>query len=342
MNKKVLLIFFYVVSFFYLTTSIHAGTIPQTEKDHAVKCSKRAIDSIIPIEAKELVDDIKFLQLLQRILQDKTFSESDKVDAFYLMLKKIGWSFTGGVRIPYNSSYFQVFMGQAKTYLLYQKALDSLQYNITGLLDISKKDIKENVVRASYALLLSAILDYQKTSETINYFIDAEKIQRVQVPSILLHNLAFSTILTRNYQVASKFGKLLDKIQSEEEREDILCTLGIFATEITIEQIKSFLKNRIDVGYDLSVETAIFALKARLSPLDFKNFYSEYLISTNSVFHKRLEDLEKNGFNSSLLADIPIGQTFYKTWDGFDIAIYDDGIVLSFKDQFSEYKEKEF
>ncbi|MCP4396434.1 MAG: hypothetical protein GY801_03850, partial [bacterium] len=250
------------------------------------------------------------------------------------MLKSIGWGFSGAVRIPAYYDYFQLFGGYVSSFLRYQKNLEVLAYDVSGLIEIAQRDLQQHVSHASHALFLAMLLDAESSQAALEEFLDAESLQQAQVPEIFLHYLAFGVVLSRQAPLALKMGDLLDVVESEEGQEDILCALGVFDSEENFARITQFIHNTLEKDYNQAVETAILIGKHRLAPNDFYILYMELLSEAKRTFH--LKELQERRFQSDIWRDSP-KKVYLKVWDNFDVRVYDDGILLTYKGIFSDF-----
>ena len=135
--------------------------------------------------------------------------------------------------------------------------------------------------------------------------------------------------LVRDKALVMDFSKLWDATPSEEGREDILCCLGLFGK---IEEIKALLIAEKEPKHDLTRETGILILQRRILPQAFTNIFDEIIVS-NPACAAQLQTLRQRNFQSS----VKMERAFWKTWDGFDLTIYDDGIQVSHDTTFSDF-----
>ena len=281
------------------------------------------------LEARDLVRDEVFLDVLRSVLDRSAFAEADKADAFYLMLKTIRWNFSGAVQIPPGMDYPALFDGISRTHLAYQAHLQDLRYDVAPLLRIAASEHRTNVVRASHALLLAAILDRKATSATVRSLLAPEEIQRAQAPDILLHHAALATVLVRQPSRAAQLDALWETTPSEEGREDILCVLGIYRDT---GRIRARLAEEQDPAHDLTLETGLLLLKRSLSAEAFAAAAAE-IQSARPALARALNDLRTRNFQSSTR----MSSAFWKTWDGFDLTLYDDGMRIHRGDSFGDF-----
>ncbi len=320
-----------------LCASVYAANAPEEDRNKALPVSSSAEQFVTSLDAQQLATDEYFLSVLQEVLLHPTFTEDEKIDSFYLMLKQIGWGFSGTVRLPPHYDYFQVFSGYATTFLQYQETLHSLNYDVATFLVIAERDIQSHVIHASHALLLSLLLAREQSLETLAKLSTPQKFQEAQVPDFLLHYLALGTVLSRQYERALQLGELLPTISSEEGREDLLCMLGMFEVPETIQMIQDFLRSSTpDNSGDLTFETGILVLHHRLSQEELIAFGETFLPNTHAI--TQLKPIVKHDFHSSFWWNGG-NRAMLKTWDGVNLVIYDDGILVIYEDgeRFSDF-----
>ena len=312
----------------------YAVKAPEEIRRQAISLSPEAENFMQSIQISQLAENRYFGEMLLRMLSRPDLSDDQKVDVFYAMLKSIGWGFSGAVRIPAYYNYFQVFGGYVSSFLRYQENVELFAYEVSGLLEIARRDAQQRVSHASHALLLAMLLNAKDSKASLEEFLDAETIQQAQVPAIWLHYLAFAVVLSREATLALKMGDLLDSTDTEEGQEDILCALGVFEAEENFARIKQFIHDTLETDYNQAVETAVLITKQRLSPNDFYIFYMELLSEATRTF--QLKELQERQFRSDIWRD-NAKKIYLKVWDNFDLRIYDDGILLTYKNIFSDF-----
>lgn len=310
-----------------------AAKAPEEIRRQAIQLSPEAREFTDSLRIRELADDRYFGAMLLRMLNRPELTEDQKVEIFYAMLKSIGWGFSGAVRIPAYYDYFQVFGGYVSSFLRHQETLAPLAYDAHGLLEIARRDSQQNVSHASHALLLAMLLD-AKTKNSLEEFMSAEMFQQAQVPEIWLHYLSLAVVLSQDAPLALKLGDLLAVVESEEGQEDILCALGVFESEENFTRITQFIHETLKEDYSQAVETAILIVRHRIAPNEFYIFYTDLLSEAKRTFY--LKELKERQFQSDIWRDNS-KKVYLKVWDNFDVRVYDDGILLSYKDIFSDF-----
>lgn len=334
-SKRIIMVLICVLSGFI--HSAYTTNAPEMHRNKAVPVSGKSLEIVGPMGVKDLIQDDYFLKNLSEILKRDDFTEDDKVDVFYLMLKKIKWSFSGVLDIPPKYDYRMLFNNYAGIFVSYQKFLKSLNYNGKGLLEIAKRDYKSNVMHASNALLLAAILDPQSFIQDISFFLDFRHIQESQFADIFLHYICLATTLTLKLEYVLQLSDFLNQEISEEAKEDLLCSLSIYALPESMKRVFVFLAKPHESGEDLAVETGMIVLNKRTPPQYFQQM-KEQLMEVNPDLKKSFAELEKNNFTSCITQK---QGTFLKTWDDVDITLYDDGMFISYKNKFTDFIEKQ-
>jgi hypothetical protein len=317
----------------------YARKASQFERKSSILISQQAKRIVASMKPQDLTRDDYFLSSLTGILNNKGLQEFQKVEAFYVMLKKIGWFFNGSIRIFPGTDYLETFTGFLGTYLRYQGLLEPIHYDVGGLLNIVNVEYTKNVILASHALLLASILDHESTSKILKNFMNENAIKRSHMPDIFLHYLSLSVGLCRKYEIALQLFQLLNGSQSEEAKEDILCTLGLFYVPSVIERIKDYVIKSIEENlFDNTVYTGLGVLRKRLKEEQFEKFFNELEQNTNDQkVKKELETFRKNKFENWMKTEPKFRSGFIKTWDKYDVALYDDGYLVSYKNFFRDF-----
>lgn len=303
-------------------TSALAASAPDSLPRHAYAIDPEVVEWAQPLDVRQLMRDEVFLDALRSVLANPDYAEADKADAFYLLLKKIRWNFSGAIQIPPDMDYPATFDGMARTFLDYQAQLRDLRYDVAPFLRIAAADHRENVVRASHALLLAGLLDRTAAAGALEPLLAPEEIQRSQVPDVWRHHLALTTVLARKPALAARFAESWNSTASEEGREDVLLVLGIYRDA---DRIRALLAADQDPAHDLTLETGALVLRRCLPPDAFAEAF-DGLLAANPVHAESLRSLKGGDFRSSTRTP----DAFWKTWDGVDVVLYDDGIHLAY------------
>jgi hypothetical protein len=307
-----------------------------SDKTPSFPIAQQATALIGPIDGRRLVDDRVFLSTLKGLVASSTFSGEDKADAFALMLRKIGWQFTGSVRIPNGYNYLRIYTGMASTFIGYQQYLSSSGLKSTDLLTVARGQCATHVVRCAHALLLAMLIDPTAGTPVVKSLIDMGQIRAAQVPPILLHHLSLAVVLTRDGRLATAFGALLNQVEWEENQEDILCMLAMFDTSGAVEMTKAFVQSALQTKLDEAVRTAFAVLRRRLTDQEFRAWYVQVSSTASDPARTAaLNGLREGNFKS--LDRFGPGSDWVKTWDDFSVTTYEDGMSLSYQGVFRDF-----
>jgi hypothetical protein len=313
---------------------------PDAERRASFSISEAAIARIESVDFSQLVDDSTFIATLRAVLTDQHLSSVEKTDAFYLMLRTIGWDFTGTLRTFPRRSYPETFNRMVMTYLSYHDALADLQFDPTELLALASRECDEHVVRCSHALLLGVIANRKASKPTLGLLLEVDAIRRAEVPPILLHHLSLATALSGDVTLAARLGELLSEMEGEEEQEDVLSAVGMFDAPQTASIVTTFLKQALKTegtAADLAVDTALFVLRDRLEGPAFEQTYADLLeLPPSPKWRAQLIELQQEGFAPFTGRDDCCG--FTKYWDGFANTVYADGTVLAYGPRFRDFR----
>ena len=284
-----------------------------------------AAHRIDPLPARELAKDDVFVAELDGVLRS-SLSREAMVDSLTLMLDKIAWLFAGAVPLAPRHGYLGTFQIHIVTFRLYQDALVSHAAAAPKFASIARSACGENVVRCSSALLLVALLDREAAAREVRWMLETSAHRSAEVPEILVHALAMAAALTRDPDVALALAPLLDRLDAEESREDILCVLAHLAPpEKTIALITGFLERELPVRHDNAVQAGLFIVCHRMDDGAFRTWYEALRGGLAPERRRLLEGFAEDGFPLPMLDNT---RSFVKIWDGFDVTLYNDGVHL--------------
>jgi hypothetical protein len=286
--------------------------------------------------ANDLIDDSYFISTLDMILTSD-LNELSKVDAFMIILDKIGWLFNGTMKLFPERNYFETYTGTIATYLKYQKALEPLEYDINKLLAITQPSSNASVIQRANALLLATIVNRQASISQIYALCNSEVINSSDVPAIMLHSISMSVVLARDAQLAHRLLAIIPSISIEEGREDILCSAGIYSVPEIIDSIRKYVRNNYVSSFDCSIQTGLIIIQKRSLKDDFISFLEELsTIDHEKVRAKDISEFKSSNFRGPL-ESLPGERVYTKTWDNFNITFYDDGTLVTYGD-FSHFR----
>lgn len=319
-----------------LSTPPRAAMAPPEVKESTYRLDQAAHALIDPMLPQQLGDDREFIRVLRDVLERPDFSTDARVDAFTLMLGKIGWLFNGTAPLPRGFSYPRMFQSQVGTFLGYQNALSSLGVDGTPLVAVPQQQCATDVIRCSSAILLCAIVARETLKPNLPQMLNAAWIRKSQVPSIALHALAQAAVLERDPATVPKLVTLLHSGFGEEEQEDLLSALAMYAVPESNAALKAFILGAAVKPYDQAMETALIVLRRREPPDQFAVFYDALLGNSEGAMAKALSALQDREFQDGFSTS---GRGMWrKVWDGFSIVMYEDGMLVTKGDTFRAFE----
>lgn len=283
-------------------------------------------DFIESFNKDEYFKDDFFNDLLKKIVQDKKYSEKEKAQLFYLMEKKVGYSFVGLEYLPPLQSYFTYHTG--KTFILQNtaKALQPLNYNITGLLNIVDSVRSKDAILAGNALLLATMLNSVAVTKKLERYTELEVINSAKNPDIFNHYACMAASIAQNAVVTTNLTKNLMSFGQCGMIEDVLC--AIYSKDNFVTTMKVYILNEKNPGNDLAIETALCALAAKVPKASHEKSIRSLIASSREQWKTELCQKLVDGkipFNYRLTTK---DQLVNKTWDGVTATVYTDGTMV--------------
>jgi hypothetical protein len=311
----------------------------KADKKSSYAVSAKAARLIEPIEARQLADDRSFLATLERVFAAPESSGADHADAFALMLRKIGLGFTGAARIPKGANYLRTFGGISSTFIRYQDQLSPLKLDATDLLKVAESQCATHVVRCSHALLLATLVDRTAATPVVDSFVDINRINAAEVPPILLHYLSLAAVLTRDSELTMSLGALIDQVRWEESQEDVLCAMSVFSVPAALQMTEAFATSALASRLNEAVKTALAVLRTRLPDDQFRERYAR-IVDTVTDRQRKASLLRISDDDFAPLDRFGEDKGSVKTWDGFTVTRYGDGMMLSYGTGFRDFISK--
>lgn len=312
---------------------------PPEARKTTYSISSKASAMIDPLDGRTLADDKGFVRTLTEVLKNPDFADIDKADAFFLMRKKFDWAFIGAASIPPGYTYDRVFGMFLQSYREYRKGLGN-GHDVKWLLEIAAFPEPENIVRASSALLLAAVLDPEATRETVVALSDPQLVAATVAPPIAIHHLALAAALCDvGDEGFGKLAALATRFPFEESQEDILLALAYSDSEPNRALIQQFAEQHAPKKFDNAVQLALTLLRFRQKPEEFKPWVESVAAKSET------EQNKKSILDWAEAKPKPIGpyhpqRGILKLWDGFTMSIYNDGSQLTFGDNFSGFMSR--
>jgi hypothetical protein len=283
-------------------------------------------DFIESFDKESFFKDDFFNDLLRKIVQDKKYSEKEKAQLFYLMEKKVGYSFVGLEYLPPMQSYFTYHTGKTFIQQYTAKSLKDLNYNITGLLSVVDSSRAKDAVLAGNALLLATILNGNNVAKKLEYYTLAETINACAHPDIFNHYACMSASISQNSVVTANLTKNLMTFRQCGMIEDVLC--AIYSKDNFVSSMKVYILNEKNPNNDLAIETALCALAAKVPAASHEKSIRSLIASAREPWKTELCQKLVDGkipFNYRLTSK---DQLVNKTWDGVTVSVYADGTMV--------------
>jgi len=287
------------------------------------------------LDRQALLNDAFFLAELTRVLDSPLAAEA-KVDAFVLLLDKIGWLFAGSVPVPARRSYTEMFGGISGTFFQYQEQLAQQTRDVAPFLTIANSQCNTHVIRCANALLLASLLDRDTARGAIDRAATPEKLQQAEVEAVFLHGLVLSAVLTRNADSVLRLGGLLYETKLEEGREDIIAALAIYPSPESTAILQAFVRRDLPQRFDNATDGALDVVRQRSGSDEMAAWLSDLSENQPPETRARLQQGETQEFAHRPNAGMG---HFRKIWDGFDVTVYDDGMQFEHAPGFSYFSE---
>jgi hypothetical protein len=283
-------------------------------------------DLIDKADKSSYFDDDFFNSLLKKIVQDRQFTEKEKVQLFYLMQKKIGYAFIGIEYLPPQLNYFQHHNGKVFIFEKTKLALLDLKINPKPYLMLVDSNMAKDAILASNALFLACLLNSDSVAKRLEYYSQASVINKVKNPEIFNHYVCLGASVIQNKTIADNLVKNLKEFTNEGFLEDVLC--GLYAKNYPVSQIREYILSEKDPQNDLAVQTALCALASKVPEASFEQSLKSLIAASTEKWKTDIcKDMLNNKipFNYSLTAK---DQLVTKTWKGVNVTIYNDGTYI--------------
>lgn len=271
-------------------------------------------------------NDAFFNERLKEVVLNKNFSDKEKAQIFYLMQKKIGFSFVGMDYIPPAQSYFTHHAGKLVLMQATKKSLKDLNYNVHGLLQLADSNLKKDNVLAGSALLLASLLNTDKVTKKLETYTKPTVVLSAKNPEIFNHYVCMSASISQNSVVASNLNQSLLTFKREGMLEDVFCAL--YSRDNFVSIMKHYILAEKNPENDLSIQTALCALAAKVPVASYKKSIETLIAESKEEWKTKLcKDLLDN--------KIPYGYSLSnaegfvnKLWDGVTETQYADGNMI--------------
>jgi hypothetical protein len=293
-----------------------------------VQIAKPLHDYINAQKREDYFSDEFFNDFLKGVLLDKRYTPKEKVQLFYLMEKKLGYSFVGLNYLPPQQNYFMFHLGKVAVFEKTRELLSAAKLDVNPFIDLCDEKKTNDPILSSNALLLSTLINPAKTIVQLRKLSVGSTILSSKFPFITNHYVCLAASLIQDSSVARNLRTNVFSFKQEGMIEDAICAL--YSQPHPLAMIKDYILKETDPLNDLSIETALCVLHTKVSDNAFNQNVKSFAALTKDVWKKELlESLltDKYPFNYSLCNDKQLAP---KAWDGVQFSAYTDGTLISF------------
>jgi len=313
----------------------------EADAGYSFVMSPRAVAEVAALDAKRLGEDEAFLEVLSRVLKDPAWTPIERVDAFYLMQRKIGLGFTGWVSLPPHWGYHHVFWERVRVFEAYRDVLAGLEIDGELYVEVARSSYRDHPVRMGHALLLTALLDRDSTQKVLDILTNPKRLVSSPVPPIAMHYLALSAAVSGERPRVEALGTLLAEVPLEESREDLILAMGYRKTsQEVLTMLETHITRTAQTGFDLSTGAALIVMHRQLDADAYEVAWGMALAASNDevwwagVQQYRKGPAPRGGMGEPSTS--PLGESvwLFKKWDGYSVAIEDERTVVRWGEAF--------
>lgn len=271
-------------------------------------------------------NDAFFNNMLKKIVLDVRYNEKEKAQIFYLMLKKVGYSFVGVDYLPPKQTYFSHHSGKMYIFQETKKCLKDVHYNINGLIQVVDSNLKKDAVLSGCALLLADLLNSEAALKKLEKYTQGTIIMTAKNPDIFNHYVCMCSSIAQNTVVSANLTKNLYTFKNEAMLEDVFC--AIYSRDNYVSLMKDYILSEKNPKNELVIQTALCALASKV-PI------ASYNKSVGSLVTEAKEEWKVELCKKMLNGDIPFryalssrDQLVTKLWEGVSETEYADGIMI--------------
>lgn len=276
---------------------------------------------------QKYLKDSFFNSFLYDVLTNKKLTEAEKVQAFYLMQKNIGYAFGGVGFLPPKNNYYSTFMNMPGAYDKTIEFLKDKHYDIKPLLELVDTNYKSDVLLASSAMLLATLANPKKAEPALVNYTNYDFIAATQVPFIFNHYVCVCACFVQNQQIVVNLTANLYLLDSEEAEEDALC--GIYSKANSFSIVDEYLKKISNSSKKLAFESGLNIIYSSFGAEKYKEVLRTTIATTNMPWKK---ELCQNIVDGKIRYDYNIAsldQMMVKVWDGVRLTLCEDGILIN-------------
>jgi hypothetical protein len=319
---------FLLLPFFCLAQSPakHLGG-PDLAKTYSYRTIHKSLIETIDLPGKEAYfDDGFFNSTLKKMVNNKAFTEKEKVQMFFLMQKKIGFGFIGSEYIPPKQNYFTYHVGKIYTYQKTKLNLKDLRYDVKSLLAIVDSNLTKDGILASNALFLATLVNTDSVLKKLHYYSRGDIILGAKNPEIFNHYVCMAASLVQDTVVVNNLENNLQIFENGAFKEDVLC--AIYSRNNGLGLIRQYILNEKNPLNELAIQTAICVvynkLPAEAAQKNLRNLQEE-------VPEKWKADIIKSTLANKVPFNYKISSAdllVTKIWSGVNLVQYNNGTLI--------------
>ncbi len=321
------------------------GSTAAERTDFSFEVTDAALHRIAPLDGEALLDDNKFVDALRRILRDETLSPTDRVDAFYLLHRKIGLHFSGFVALPPGVSYADVFWEKAGLMNAYREALADLEIDGDVLQVVAVESFAAgHSTRLGSAVLLAALVDPPEAHRLLKILLD-DRLSRASVPPIVAHYVAWSATVAGTLGHAETMAELVPMIPHEEVREDFVLAVGYHNPGP--EVLDGFVRFAVQsgeapgIGFDQAIGAVLTVLHRHHGGDAYREAWQRIRGASGDDAWTVAVDAFRDGPPPRGAFSDPPPESgsegwIHKLWDGFEVTVRNEADTIRWGDVFSD------
>ena len=325
--KKQFLFILLIASTFTGYSQTRAANKLTVEKTYFMTAISPALRGAVDRFDKEsYLNDAFFNNMLRKIVMDVRYNEKDKAHIFYLMLKKIGYSFVGADYLPPRQTYFSHHSGKMYIFQETKKSLKDLHYDIKGLIQVVDSNLKKDAVLSGSALLLADLLNSEASIKKLEKYTQGNLILSAKNPDIFNHYVCMCSSIAQNTVISSNLTKNLYTFKNASMLEDVFC--AIYSRDNYVSLMKEYILAEKNPKNELVIQTALCALASKVP-------VASYNKSVGTLVAEAKEEWKVELCKKMLNGDIPFhyaltskDQLVSKLWEGVVETDYADGIMV--------------
>lgn len=325
--KKYLIAFCLLISFLSAISQNRPANKLTVEKTYFMTAISPALRGVVDRFDKEsYFNDAFFNNMLKKIVLDIRYNEKEKALIFYLMLKKVGYSFAGVDYLPPKTSYFSHHSGKMSIFQETKKCLKELHYNINGLINVVDSNLKKDAILAGSAILLADLLNSEAALKKLEKYTQSNVILSAKHPDIFNHYVCMCTSIAQNSVVSANLTKNLYTFKNECMLEDVFC--AIYSKDNYVSLLKDYILAEKNSKNELVIQTALCALASKVPIQSFNKCLGTLIAESKEEWKIELCKKMLNGqipFRYELSSR---DQLVPKLWEGVTQTEYSDGIMI--------------